>query len=105
MSEFVTKAEHEEFRRTLDERDKRQDKRLELLEENVKEFGALTISVEKLASNMEKMCVEQTKQGERLQVLEQKPIKKMDTLTTVFLTAIITFAVTSVGTYLLTALF
>lgn len=101
MSEFVTKAEHEEFRRTLDERDKRQDKRLELLEENMKQLNALTISVEKLASNMEKMCTEQTKQGERLEALEQKPVKRLDTATTVFLTAIITFAVTTFGTYLL----
>lgn len=104
MSEYVTKAEHEEFRRTLDERDKRQDKRIELLEENVKQLHTLTTSVEKLALNMETMCREQKKQGDRLEALEQKPVRRFDTASTIFWTAVITFLVTSVGSYIISML-
>ena len=50
--------------------ERRQDKRLELLEENVREIGALTTSVEKLAQSVESMVKEQEKQGRRLDELE-----------------------------------
>lgn len=70
MDTPITRAEHEEFRRRLEDENKRQDRRIELLEENVREMGALTTSVEKLAQSMECMVKEQEKQGKRLEVLE-----------------------------------
>lgn len=70
MDTPITRAEHEEFRKRLEEENKRQDKRIELLEENVREMGVLTTSVEKLAQSMECMVKEQEKQGKRLEVLE-----------------------------------
>lgn len=70
MDSPITRAEHEEFRKRLEEENKRQDKRIELLEESVREMGALTTSVEKLAQSMESMVKEQEKQGKRLEVLE-----------------------------------
>ena len=70
MDTPITRAEHEEFRRRLEEENKRQDKRLELLEKSVREIGALTTSVEKLAMSVESMVKEQTRQGERLEALE-----------------------------------
>ena len=39
---YISRAEHEEFRRRLAEENKRQDKRIEMLEENVREMRALT---------------------------------------------------------------
>lgn len=70
MDETITRAEHEEFRKRLEEQNKRQDKRIELLEESVRDMGVLTTSVEKLATNIESMVKEQEKQGKRLEVLE-----------------------------------
>ena len=70
MDTPITRAEHEEFRRRLEEENKRQDKRLELLEKSVREIGALTTSVEKLAMSVENMVKEQTRHGERLEALE-----------------------------------
>ena len=70
MDTPITRAEHEEFRRRLEEENQRQDKRIALLEENVREMGALTTSVERLAVSMESMVKEQEKQGNRLEVLE-----------------------------------
>jgi len=70
MDTPISRAEHEEFRRRLEEENKRQDKRIELLEESVHEMGALTTSVERLATSIENMVKEQEKQGKRLEVLE-----------------------------------
>ena len=70
MDTPITRAEHEEFRRRLEEENRRQDKRLELLEQNVREIGALTTSVQKLAISVENMVKVQERQGERLEALE-----------------------------------
>lgn len=70
MDTPITRAEHEEFRRRIEEENKRQDKRIEILEENAKQIEGLNSSIEKLALNMENMLKEQLKQGKRLEVLE-----------------------------------
>ncbi len=70
MDTSITRAEHEEFRKRLEEENRRQDRRIELLEASVREIGALTTSVEKLALSVESMVKEQEKQGNRLEVLE-----------------------------------
>lgn len=72
MEDIITRAEHEEFSKRLEEWDKRQDRRIELLEESVRDMSALTTSVEKLATNIEGMVKEQEKQGKRLEVLESR---------------------------------
>lgn len=72
MDTPITRAEHEEFRRRIEEENKRQDKRLELLEGNTKQISALTTSVEKLALSIESMVKEQEEQGKRLVALESR---------------------------------
>ena len=72
MDTPISRAEHEEFRRRIEEENKRQDKRIEILEEDTKRIGGLSSSIEKLALNMENMLKEQLKQGERLEVLEAR---------------------------------
>ena len=72
MDGSITRAEHEEFRRRLEEENRRQDKRIELLEDNKRELNQLTASVGKLASSIESMVKEQEKQGKRLETLEDR---------------------------------
>ena len=72
MDNPITRAEHEEFRRRIEEENKRQDRRLELLEHTVQQISDLTTSVEKLAISMEGMLREQEKQGTRLEPLEDR---------------------------------
>ena len=62
MDEPISRGEHEEFARRIDAQEKRQDRRLELLEENVREIGALTVSVQKLAQSLQSMVKEQEQQ-------------------------------------------
>lgn len=70
MDGSISRAEHEEFRKRMEEENHRQNRRIELLEENVRQIGALTTSVEKLANSMSHMVTEQEKQGKRLEALE-----------------------------------
>ena len=56
MDQPITRAEHEEFRRRLEEENSRQ----------------ISTSVEKLALSMESMVKEQEKQGKRLETLEDR---------------------------------
>ena len=72
MDNPISRAEHEEFRRRLEEENRRQDKRIELLEDNMRELNQLTASVGKLASSIESMVKEQEKQGRRLETLEDR---------------------------------
>jgi len=76
---FITLREHEEFCKTikaehenLAAEDKRQNQRIGELEETVRQIGALTTSVEKLAVSMESMVKEQEQQGRRLETLESQ---------------------------------
>lgn len=70
MDQPIARAEHEEFRRRLEEENKQQDKRIEILEQNVQQVSSLTVSVAKMAQSLELMVKEQERQGERLEVLE-----------------------------------
>ena len=72
MDGSISRAEHEEFRRRLEEENRRQDKRIELLEDNMRELNSLTASVGKLATSIESMVKEQEKQGKRLETLEDR---------------------------------
>lgn len=70
--EYVGREEHVEFAKRIDDEQHRQNKRIDSLEQTVKEISSLATSVEKLANNMANMVKEQEKQGERLEALEGK---------------------------------
>lgn len=70
--EVIKRNEHEEFVKRMEDEHKRQNHRIDALEEAVRQYGALTISVEKMAVSMQQMLNEQKAQGERLEVLESR---------------------------------
>ena len=79
MDTPITRTEHEEFRRSMElahqklaDEDHRQNRRLDILEENAKQNTALIANVERLAVNMENMLKVQDTQGKRLETLENR---------------------------------
>ena len=76
MDTPITRAEHEEFRKRLEDEDRRQNRRIDLLEKNMQQLHSLATSVEKLALNMENMVKIQGQQGERLEELESRDGEK-----------------------------
>lgn len=96
MDNPITHAEHEEFRRTIEAKfevfegeDRRQNRRIELLEKSVEKTSALTASVEKLAQSMQGMLKEQEKQGKRLETLEGRDGEMWRKVTGYIVTAVI----------------
>lgn len=71
-AETISREEYEEYKKRLDEENRRQDKRIELLEGNTNQITALTVSIEKLALSVESMVKEQEAQGKRLVSLESR---------------------------------
>lgn len=94
MDEPISRAEHEEFAKRIDAQERRQDKRLEMLENTVREIGALTLSVQRLAQSLESMVEEQERQGRRLQALEDRDGEKWRKLMGYIATALTSGAVT-----------
>lgn len=83
MDSMITRAEHEEFRRSMElanenlaNENRRQNRRLDILEENAKQNTAMVANVERLAVNMENMLKVQEQQGERLEALEGRDGEK-----------------------------
>jgi len=96
MNAPLTRAEHQEFCRRIEaehkrlsDEDSRQNHRLDILEEQVKQNAALVTSVEKLALNMEIMAKEQQEQGKRLETLEARDGEKWRQVTGYIITAVI----------------
>ena len=97
----ISREEHEEFVKRMEGDHKRIDKRLALLEESVRQIGALTTSVEKLAMAVEAMGRTLSAQGNRLETLEGRDGKRWRQLMGYVLTAVVSvlvgFAATRLG--------
>lgn len=89
MDTPITRAEHEEFRRRIEEEEHRQNRRLDIAEGNISKLMELTASIERLATNMENMLKEQERQGDRLETLEARDGKKWRQVSGYVITAIV----------------
>ena len=72
MDNPITRAEHEEFRRRMEDEHHRISKRITAQEENLKQLNDLVVSVNELAVNMRNMMEELQTQGKKLDVLEAR---------------------------------
>lgn len=68
----ITRAEHEEFCKRVEAEDHRQNKRLEILEEQTKQIIDLVLSVQDLAQSVKQLAEIQKTQGEKLDELENR---------------------------------
>ena len=101
MENVISREEHDEFTRRMEDEHKRISHRLTGLEETVRQIGQLTASVEKLAVSVESMAKTQTRQGERLEELESRDGKMWRKVSGYVLTtvigAILTFVLMQIG--------
>ena len=93
---FVSMEMHKEFEKRMDienrrlsDEDKRQNRRIDDLEETVRQIGDLTASVKELAVSMKNMTNIQEQQGDRLKVLEDKDGAMWSKVTGYIFTAIL----------------
>ena len=99
--EYIGREEHNEFTKRVEAEQHRQNRRIEELEESVKQNAQLTLSVEKLATSMENMAKEQRSQGERLEALEGRDgeswRKVKDTIIAAVIGIIVGFLASQIG--------
>ena len=98
MEEYVSRAEHTEFSRRIEQENERQNHRLANLESAMNQLSELVASVKVLAVNVENIAKEINEQGVRLKEIEGEPAKKwtliVSSLITGIVGAIITYVVT-----------
>jgi hypothetical protein len=101
MDTPITRAEHEEFRRRIEQEDHRQNRRIDLLENNVQQIGDIATSVEKMAVSLQSMVKEQEQQGKRLEALESRDgemwRKVVGHVVTAVISIVIGFAFAQIG--------
>lgn len=101
MDDVISRQEHEEFCRRMEDEHKRTNHRLSELEDTVRQIGELTASVQKLALSVESMAKSQSKQEERLEELESRDgemwRKVSGYVLTLIIGAILTFVLMQIG--------
>lgn len=100
---YITRTEHDEFARRIDDENDRQNHRIASLEESIKEIHGLTVSVERMAVNMENMLAAIERQGtliekqnSRIDEIEREPAKDHKQIKMAIISAIIGSIVTAI---------
>ncbi len=100
MDTPITRAEHNEFaqrmqaeNKRLADEDKRQNRRIDELEETVRQIGDLTASVKELAVNMKNMMKVQEQQGNDIEELKNRDGEMWRKVTGYVITAVISIVV------------
>ena len=98
--DYISRKEHNEFalrmeieNRRLEDEDKRQNNRIDILEKNVSQISSLANSVDKLAVNMDGMLKELEKQGKRVETLESRDGEMWRKVTGHIITAVISIII------------
>lgn len=79
MDGYITRGEHEEFVKRMEDEHIRINKRLSDHDKATNQLNALVTAVGKMAVNMENMLSEIKSQGERLEHIEDEPRRSTST--------------------------
>ena len=93
MDDFVTRVEHTEFAKRIEDENDRQNKRLEIIEGKQSQISELVVSVKVLAANVENIAKEINEQGLRLREIEGKPAKRWETVLSCLISSLVTAAI------------
>lgn len=88
MSEFISRAEYEEYKERMNDEHIRQNSRLKELENIYKQQGELIGSIKEIATTQKSMLEVQQQHTEQLDALRQAPAEKWNKLTVGILSAI-----------------
>lgn len=101
MENVISREEHDEFTRRMEDEHKRISHRLTNLEDTVRQIGELTASVHQLAKSVEEMAMSQKRQEDRLEELEGRDGEKWRQVSgyvvTLLIGAILTFVLMQIG--------
>lgn len=101
MDTPITRSEHNEFARRIEDENRRTNRRLEILEKSSERIGDLVLSIEKLAIGVETLANEQKEQCTKLQQLEERDgemwRKVISHVITTIIGAVISFVFVKMG--------
>ena len=100
--DYVSRHEHAESIKRIEEENNRQNHRIGMLEESMQQIHSIALSVKELAINMAGMQEEMKRQGERLSRIEAEPADAWKTMKRTILTVAVTAIVTALMTALIT---
>ncbi len=89
MDSPITRAEHNEFVRRIDEEHSRTNQRLKNLEEQTKQMTDIALSVKELAISVKQMAETQKSHGEKLEQLENRDGELWRKVSSYVITAIV----------------
>lgn len=72
MDTPITRAEYEEHNRRMEDEHHRMNRRIEIVEDDIRSFQKIATSVEKLAIGVENMTEEQKRQGDQIGELKDR---------------------------------
>ena len=93
MGEEISRGEYEEVIKRVEAEEHRQNKRLDKLEDSLSTLTELTISVQKIATSIESMQKELSKQGERLEKIEAEPAENWKKVVWLVIAAAVGFGI------------
>ena len=99
MEDYVSRVEHTEFSKRIEQENERQNHRIANLETAINQLNELVASVKVLAVNVENIAEQIKSQGERLKEIEGKPAKRWETVIGCIITAVIGAVVTYAFTH------
>ena len=100
MDVYMTIVQHEEYAKRMDDEHKRQNKRIDKLEENQKQINDLTLAVKELAISVKSMVDEQKDHDERIEVLENRDGEKWRHVSKYLITAVLGVLIGYIATQL-----
>ena len=93
MDDFLTRTEHNEFAKRMEEEHNRQNHRIHELEESQKQIYDLTISVREQTISVKNLTEELKEQREKIRKIEAQPADKWNSMTKTIITSVVsTFA-------------
>lgn len=100
MDSAISRPEFNEFSKRVDEENHRQNRRIDLLEENVRRIDTMTTSIKEMSVIMKNMLSELEKQSERIEKLEKEPLETNKQVKNAIITAIVGAIVGAVVTFI-----
>lgn len=90
---FISRAEHEEFKTRIEAEENRQNHRIDRLEDNYEKLTDLTLSVKELSVSLKGMQDQLSKQSQQLEAIEKEPADNWKKAVWIVLAALIGFAI------------
>ena len=88
MDTPITRAEHEEFKKRMEDENKRLSRRIDDLKSTLDKYIVLAVSVNTLANSLKALTDEVSKQNDRIDELENKPAENWNAIIRSILTGI-----------------